>query len=104
MRSQSEYDGENRRKRLYPQVSIGNVLAAITFVGSAVGVYTTLYADVGKQKIEIETLKINELKREQIEKDTRKELKDDIKEVKQDVKELTKAMERVLLEVQRSRR
>lgn len=88
-----------RRKRFFPTVSLGSIIASALFIGSASGVYATLYADVGNTKTEIANLKQNEIKREVAEKDSRQEIKQDIRDVKMDVKELNQKIDKVLTEI-----
>lgn len=90
---------ENRRKRFFPTVSLGSLIAALAFIATGVGVYNQVIAEVNKSKIEIDNLKINELKRESEMKESRQEIKQDIRDVKSDVKDLNQKLDKVLTEV-----
>lgn len=88
-----------RRKRFFPTVSLGSLIASLAFIGAGVGVYANTIADVRDSKTEIANLKQNEIKREAAEKDSRQEIKQDIRDVKMDVKELNQKLDKVLQEV-----
>lgn len=95
---------ENERKRFFPTVSLGNILAILAFAASGIGVYTQLYADVRDNKVEIANIKADSLKKEQADRDSRQEIKQDIRDVKVDVKSLNEKMDRMIYEFrQRSR-
>lgn len=88
-----------RRKRFFPQVSLGSVLAALTFVASAASVYTSLVTKVEAQGIEIQNIKVNEVKREDIDKTARTEIRQEIRDVKMDVKDMNNKLDRILFEL-----
>lgn len=90
-----------RRKRFFPTVSLGSLVASLSFVGVGIGVYANTIADVRDSKTEIANIKQNEIKREAAEKDSRQEIKQDIRDVKMDVKELNQKLDKVLTEVLR---
>lgn len=93
-----------RRKRFFPTVSLGSVLAILTLLASAMGTWATLYADVSNNKVKIENIR-NELgKKEFADREMRIELKSDVKEVKEDVKELNGKLDKVLFELRQQRR
>lgn len=92
---------ENRRRRFFPTVSLGSLIATLVFIATGIGVYNQVIAEVNKSKIEIDNLKINELKRESEAKESRQEIKQDIRDVKNDVKDLNQKLDRVLTEVMR---
>jgi hypothetical protein len=94
---------DERRKRFFPSVSLGNILAAIAFIASGVGVYTQVIADVNTSKTEIANLKQNEIKRESVEKESRQEIRAELRDVKLDVKELNQKIDKVLQEVIKQR-
>lgn len=96
--------GDERRKRFFPSVSLGSILASVAFIGSGIGIYTQVIADVNSSKIEIANLKANEAKKEAADKDSRTEIKQDIRDVKTDVKELRGDIQKVLQEVMRNNR
>lgn len=88
-----------RRKRFFPTVSLGSLVATFAFAASAAGLYTQVIADTRDNKLEIANLKQNEIKREVAEKDSRQEIKQDIRDVKMDVKELNQKLDKVLTEI-----
>lgn len=81
-----------RRKRFFPTISLGSIIAILTFVGAAIGVWSNLYADV-------RILKENEIKKEIADKESRTEIKQEIREVKQDVKDVNNKLDKVLFEL-----
>lgn len=85
---------DERRKRFFPTISLGNILAIITLVGGAVGVYSTVIADVSKTKDDVKRIEVEQ-------RDQRKEVKEDIKEVKMEMRDLNSKLDRVLFEIQR---
>lgn len=93
---------DERRKRFFPSVSLGSILASVAFIGSGIGIYTQVIADVNSSKIEIANLKANEAKKEAADKDSRTEIKQDIRDVKTEVKELRGDIQKVLQEVMRT--
>lgn len=99
---------EEKRRRFFPTVSLGSVIATLAFIGSGVGIYTQVIADVNTTKTEIQNLKSNEIKREEVEKASRQEIRQDIRDVKGDVKELNQkldnALNKVLEEIRRGKR
>lgn len=97
-------DHVEKRKRFFPVVSLGNILASLVFIGSGIGIYTQTIADVRDNKVEIANIKQNEIKREAAEKESRTEIKQDIRDVKIDVKELNQKIDRVLQEVIKPRK
>lgn len=78
---------------------LSTILTAITVLGATVGVYSTLYADVQKNKVEIENLKQAQIKSEDADKTSRKEAREDLKDVKEDVREIRQNMQKVLEEL-----
>lgn len=88
-----------RRRRFFPQVSLGAVLAILTFAGSAVGVYTSLIQRVEAHSSDIQNLKNNEVKRENAEKDSRTEIKQEIRDVKGEVRDVNQKVDRILFEL-----
>lgn len=95
---------ENRRKRFYPSISLGNIIAAIAFVSSGIGIYTSLAAQVDSSKNEIVNIKGNIIRQEAVEREYREEMKAQVKEVKQDIKDVQKDVQKVLIELGRSRK
>jgi hypothetical protein len=79
-------NGSERRKRFFPTVSLGNIIAILAFAGSAIGIYTQLYAEVKNNAIEITAAKADAIKQEQQARDSRQEIRQDIRDVKTDVK------------------
>lgn len=98
------FDGKNRRHRVYPHISIGNILTMLAIAGGAVGVYAQTQTKIETQANRIEQIEKREAANKQEEKDQRKEVKDDIKEVKQEVKELRQDVQKVLQEVVKQNR
>ncbi len=88
----------------FAPITFGNILTLLALIGTGVGIYTSLYADVRDARTEIANIKVNEIKKESADRELKKEIKEDVKEVKQDVKELRQTVDRVLLEVQKTRR
>lgn len=88
-----------RRKRFFPTVSLGSLVATLAFVGAGIGLYTQVIADTRDNKTEIANLKVNEIRREVAEKESRQEIKQDIRDVKSDVKELNQKVDKVLTEI-----
>lgn len=102
------YDGHENRKRIHLQVSLGSIIAALVFAGSAVGVYTQVVADNRENKGDIRGLRERQTAHENTDKDARQDLKErvtevkeDVKTVKQDVKEINNKLDRILQEVKR---
>lgn len=89
---------DERRKRFFPTVSLGSLIATLAFLGSGIGIYTQVIADVSNSKTEIANLKVDAVKREAAEKDTRQEIKQDIRDVKMDVKDLNQKIDKLLQE------
>lgn len=87
---------EEKRKRFFPTVTLGQAIATITFIASAAGIYTQLYAQVNTSQIEINNIKVNEIKREVAEKDMKQELKQEVRDVKQEIRDLNLKVDRVL--------
>lgn len=97
-------NGENRRRRFYPRISLGSILASLAFIGSAFGVYGQMQGDIRKHESEIVMIKNDAQKQENRTKEERKELRDEIREVKQDVKEIRQDVQKVLQEMVRKPR
>lgn len=88
-----------RRKRFFPQVSLGSILASLAFIGSGIGIYTQVIADVANHKVEIQNLKVNEIKRDASEERSRTEMKQEIRDVKSDVRDVNNKLDRILFEL-----
>jgi septal ring factor EnvC (AmiA/AmiB activator) len=102
------YDGHENRKRIHLQVSLGSIIAALVFAGSAIGVYTQVVADSRENKGEIRSLRERQTTHENTDKEARQDLKEkvtevkeDVKAVKQDVKEINDKLDRILQEVRK---
>lgn len=102
------YGGDEKRKRLHLQVSLGSIIAALVFAGSAIGVYTQVVADNRENKGDIRGLRERQIAHENADKETRQDLKEkvtevkeDVKAVKQDVKEINDKLDRILQEVRK---
>ena len=77
---------EKERRRY---LSLGNVIAALMFLGALGGVWGTLAADNATIKQRVATL-------EQRNEETRKEIKDVAHEIKSDVKEVKSDVQQIL--------
>lgn len=91
----------NRRRRFFPTVSLGNVLTGVVICSAAVGVYTSVIADVREHKAEIANIKQSAAKQEAEASQSRREIRDDIRDVKGEVKEVRETMQKILFELQR---
>src|SRR6266850_1078082 len=94
----------NRRRRFFPTISFGNILTGVLICSAAIGVYTSVIADVREHKADIANLKQQTIKQEAIEAASRREIKDDIKDVKSEIKELRETMQKILSEIQQRNR
>lgn len=83
-----------RRKKFSTQISLGSIIATLSFAGAGIGVWTNLYADV-------KNLKDNEIKKELADRDYRIEMKQELRDVKSDVKDLNRKIDIILFEVQK---
>lgn len=92
---------DERRKRFFPTVSLGNILAIVAFVGSCVGVYSHVIADVDKSKVEIANIKVNAEQKAKDDRESRQEIRQEIRDVKGDVKALNEKLDKILFEVTR---
>lgn len=92
---------DERRRRFFPTVSLGSVVATLAFAASGAGIYTQVIADVSNSKTEIANIKQEAVTRQTAEKESRQEMKQDIREVRGDVKELNVKVDRVLQELVR---
>lgn len=101
---------EEKRRRFYPHVSLGHIITAIAFIGSGVGVYTKLAAQMESNTVEITNLKINEIKKEAIDKEYRTamgeyrmEVREQMVELRKDVKDTQKDVQKILIELGKHR-
>lgn len=88
---------EEQKKKMY--LSFANIITLIAVAGGGIASYATLYADVKENKTEIINLKVNEVKKDALDKESRDQVRADVKEVKQDVKDLQKDIQTILREV-----
>lgn len=98
--------GDDRRKKFYPHVSLGHIIAAVAFLGSGIGVYVKLTSQMENNSVEISTLKINEIKKEAVDKEYRdtmheyrNEAREQMRELRKDIKETQKDVQKILLEL-----
>jgi hypothetical protein len=98
----SDYPND-KRKKFYPHITLGSLVATITFAGACIGIYTQLYADVSNHKIEIQNIKINEVKREAADKEYREDIKQQTQDIKSDVKEVQRGVQQILIELGRAK-
>lgn len=99
-------DFQEKRRRFYPHVSLGHLIAAVAFLGSGIGVYTKLAAQMENNTVEITNLKVNEIKRDAIDKEYRQamseyriEVREQMGELRKDVKDTQKDVQKILLEL-----
>lgn len=92
---------EPKRRRFFRTVSLGNILAGVVILGSCIGVYTAVLADVREHKTEIANLKQSAVEQKANEAQSRREIKDEIREVKDDVREVRDNIQKILFELQR---
>lgn len=99
---------QEKRRRFYPHVSLGHIIAAVAFLGSGVGVYTKLAAQMESNTVEITNLKINEIKKEAVDKEYRTamgeyrlEVREQMMELRRDVKDTQKDVQKILLQLSR---
>lgn len=92
---------DERRKRFFPVVSLGNLIAILVFLASAAGVYTQVIADVSNAKTEIVNIKQEAVKRESADRESRQEIRQEIRDVKGDVKSVNEKLDRILFELGR---
>lgn len=97
-------NSDERRKKFFPHVTLGNLLTIFAIALGGIGLYTQVIADNEKNKLEISNLKANEAKREATDKELRAELKADVREVKNDVRDLNQKVDKILQELLRQRR
>ncbi len=100
------FNFEEKRKRFYPHISLGHIIAAVAFLGSGIGVYTKLAAQMENNTVEINNLKINEIKKEAADKeyrqamtDYRVEVREQMGELRKDVKDTQKDVQKILIEL-----
>lgn len=92
---------DNRRRRFFPTVSLGNILSGIVILGSCLGVYTAVIADVRELKTDNTNTKQAIQEQKANEATSRREIKDDIRDVKKDVGEVRETLQKVLFELQK---
>lgn len=92
---------EERRTKFFPTISLGSALATLTFIASAAGVYSQLYADVRDSKVEIANIKVDQIKKEAADRESRSDVKQEIRDVKVDVKEIRQDIQTILKEVRK---
>ena len=95
---------EEKRRFISRTMTFGNLLTVAIILISLIGVGSTLYADVERSKNDIKHLQQQELKREELDRNYRREIKEDVKEVKDDVKKLNEKVDRFLNEIVQQRR
>lgn len=99
-----ERDNEVKNKRFFPTVSLGNLLAILAFLGSGIGVYTQVIADVNNTKTEVANIKANEIKKEVADREARHEARQEIKEVKESIVRMNEKLDKIIEQNVQSRR
>jgi protein subunit release factor A len=92
---------EERRRKVQPYISHGSIIAAISFVASAAGVYISVVTDLSAQKKEIQHIKENTIKAEAADKEIRNDIKQEIRDIKNEMRETRQEVQRILIEIQR---
>lgn len=93
---------EEKSKKFPMQITLGHILTILTIMAAGVGVYTQLYADVSNSKIEISTLKRDQIRKEMLDKEQREEIKQEMKDVKSEIRNVNDKVDRVLFELRRN--
>jgi|SRR6266850_5945 len=91
----------DKRKRFYPTISLGSIIATLIFIASGIGIYTQVIADINKAKSEIENIKADNVRKDQFDRDVRLETKEEIKEIKRDIKDMKTNIQQILIELQK---
>lgn len=95
---------EEKRRRFFYTITMGNIFTIFSFIGAAFGLYMNVIEDVRAAKQEIVHIKEIEAKKEVTLETSRKELKQEVRDVKEEVKSLNEKLDKLLFEVQRNRR
>src|SRR6266480_7669649 len=98
--------GDDRRKKFYPHVSLGSLIATLAFLGSGIGLYTKLTSQMESNVVEIQNIKINDVKKETADKEYRDsmreyrlEVREQMRELRNDVKNTQKDVQKILNEL-----
>lgn len=85
-------------------ITLGNILTVVTLGLGGIGVYNQIYAEVTVNKTKILVLEQTEIKREMLATETKQELRQDLRDVRNDVKDLNNKIDKLIYELNRSKR
>lgn len=88
-----------RRRRFFPSVSLGSIIATLAFLGASAGVYAQFVGDIKEAKTEIISIKAEQTRKEKLDYESRQEIKGEVRDVNRKLEKVNDKLDRILEEM-----